>query len=68
MKMLKEIKNEIGWKENIDVVFLAKRVMELCDNIRFMEHRIGDLEDTIHVMVEEKDIMSSVELYKDAGR
>lgn len=47
MKMPIEIKDEIGWKDGLDAAFLARRVMEICDNVAFLEQRICDLEDTM---------------------
>lgn len=62
------LKDDIGWHDNMDAAWLASRVMKLCDHAIGLEWRIRELEEYIAVLNEDKDIMHSVELYKDSGR
>jgi hypothetical protein len=68
MRTPQEIQDDIGWTESKDVRVLARQVMDLCETIKSLESRVTELEDLVTPMAQEKEIMSSVELYKDAGR
>ena len=80
MKTPQEIKDEVGWlvalcmvkdpytKLDYPVHDVRQHIMNLCKYVKTLEQRIIDLESEVEIATSEKEVMSSVELYKDAGR